>query len=215
MLIPEGRKDILKVFLQDPFKEIHLREISRLAKASLTNVDNTMRLLVKNGMFVKRELANSTFFRPELENEEMQKVFELLEMERRKDFYAENKNIARLLKKYTGSIVEFSGGRIQLVILFGSVARGDWKKGSDIDILAVISEKDQDIVNILNKAKIDVSPLLEIRPVSTTMNKFENGFKEKTEFYRNIWKDRIVLYNDFIFWQLIKAGRSENKDISL
>ncbi|OGF46100.1 MAG: hypothetical protein A2231_05370 [Candidatus Firestonebacteria bacterium RIFOXYA2_FULL_40_8] len=204
MLIPEGRKNILKVFLRDSFTEIHLREISRLAKASLTNVDNTMRLLVKNGMFVKREVANSTFFRPELENEEMQKVFELLEMERRKGFFEKNKNIARLLKKYTDSIVELSGSRIQLVILFGSVARGEWKKGSDIDILAVVSENDNDIVNILNKAKIDVSPLLEIRPISTTMDKFAEGFKEQTEFYRNIWKDRIVLYNDFIFWQMVK-----------
>jgi len=214
MLIPEGRKKILKVFFRDPFKEIHLREISRLAKASLTNVDNTMRLLVKNGLFVKRELANSTFFRPELENEEMQKVFELLEMERRREYFTKNKNIARLLKQYTGSVVELSGGRVQLVILFGSVARGEWKKGSDIDILAVVSEKEQDIVNILNKAKIDVSPLLEIRPVSTTMNKFSHGLKEKTEFYRNIWKDRIVLYNDFIFWQMIKAERPEITNIS-
>lgn len=204
MLIPDGRKNILKVFFNEPFREIHLREISRLAKASLTNVDNTMRLLVKNGLFVKREIANSTFFRPELENEEMQKIFELLEMERRREFYEKNKKIVRLLKKYTGSVVELSGGRVQLVILFGSVARGEWRKGSDIDILTVVSEKEQDIVNILNKAKIDVSPLLEITPVSTTMNKFSNGFKEKTEFYRNIRKDRIVLYNDFIFWQLIK-----------
>src|SRR3989339_414491 len=43
-----------------------------------------MRLFVKNDMFSKREAANSIFFRPNLENEEMVKVFEFLELERRR-----------------------------------------------------------------------------------------------------------------------------------
>jgi predicted transcriptional regulator with HTH domain len=47
MLIPAGRKKILQVFLRDPFKEIHLREISRLSKSSLANVDNSMRYSLK------------------------------------------------------------------------------------------------------------------------------------------------------------------------
>lgn len=206
MLIPAGRKKILQVFLKDPFKEIHLREISRLSKSSLANVDNSMRLFVKNDMFIRRELPHSTFFKPNLENEDTVKVFELLELERRKVFYSKNKGIARLLKKYTDTIIDLSNKRIQLVILFGSVARGEWKKGSDIDILAVIPDKENDIVDILNKAKTDVSPLLEIRPISTTIRKFTEGFKAKTEFYDNLWIDHIVLYNEFLFWQLIREG---------
>jgi predicted nucleotidyltransferase len=129
-----------------------------------------------------------------------------LELERRKRFYSKSKNIARLIKKYTDTIIELSNKRIQLVILFGSVARGEWTKGSDIDILAVTSDKENNIIDILNKAKTDASPLLEIRPISTTTKKFIEGFKAKTEFYDNLWKDRIVLYNEFLFWQLIREG---------
>jgi len=206
MLIPAGRKKMLEVFLKNPFKEIHLREIARLSKSSLTNVDNSMRLFVKNDMFKRNEMVHSTFFKPNLENDETIKVFEFLELERRSEFYSKNKNIARLLKKYTDTIIELSNKKIQLVILFGSVARGKWTKGSDIDILAVVPDKENDIIDILNKAKIDVSPLLEIRPISTTTKKFTEGFKAKTEFYDNLWKDRIVLYNEFLFWQLIREG---------
>jgi predicted nucleotidyltransferase len=206
MLMPEGRKKILEIFLKDPFTEIHLREIARLSNSSLTNVAKSMRLLVKNNIFTRNEMSNSTFFRPNLANDETIKIFELLEFERRKHFYSENKNIARLLKKYTDSIIELSNKRIQLVVLFGSVARGEWTKKSDIDILAVVPDKDKEITNILNKAKTDVSPLLEIRPISTTINKFVDGFKAKTEFYDNLWKDRVILYNDFLFWQLVREG---------
>ncbi len=206
MLIPVRRKKILEVFLKDPFKEIHLREIARLSEVSLNNVDNSLRLFVKDNMFKRRDVSNMAFFKPNLENEALLKIFELLELEKKKEFYDKNKKIARLLQKYTQDIIDLSNKRIQLVILFGSVARGEWTKGSDIDILVVVSEKDKDVIAALNKAKIDVSPLLEISPISTTTEKFIEGFRKKTEFYDELWKDRVVLYNEFLFWQMIKEG---------
>lgn len=206
MLIPTKRKKILEVFLKDPFKEVHLRGMVRLSGVSLTNVDNSLRLFVKDDMFKRREVSNMVFFKPNLENEALLKIFEYLELERKKEFYDKNKKIARLLQKYTQDIVELSDKKIQLVILFGSVARGEWAKDSDIDILTVISGKDNDAIVALNKAKIDVSPLLEIRPISTTTGKFVEGLRKRTEFYGELWKDRVVLYNEFLFWQLIKEG---------
>lgn len=206
MVIPAGRKKILDVFLRDPFKEIHLREISRLAKTSLNNVNSSMRLFLKNGMFIRNEVAHSTFFKPDLTNDETVKLFEFMEVERRKIFYSKNKNIARLLKKYTDNVVELSNKRIQMVVLFGSVARGEWTKDSDIDILTVVSDKENEITEILNKSKADVSQLLEISPICTTTKKFQEGLKAKTEFYDNLWNDRVVLYNEFLFWQLLREG---------
>jgi len=207
-LIPVRRKKILEVFLKSPFKEVHLREIARLSKVSLNNVDNSLRLFVKDNMFKRRDVSNMTFFRPNLENESLLKIFEFLELEKKKEFYDKNKKIARLLQKYTQDIVDLSNKRIQLVILFGSVARGEWTKESDIDILVVVSGKDKDVIAELNKAKIDVSPILEISPISTTTEKFIEGFRKKTEFYDELWKDRVVLYNEFLFWQMIKEGGS-------
>jgi predicted nucleotidyltransferase len=146
------------------------------------------------------------FFKPNLKSENLLKIFEYIELENKNEFYDKNKQIARLLQKYTQDIIELSNKKIQLVILFGSVARGEWTKNSDIDILVVTSEKEDNISAILNKAKIDVYPLLEIRPVTTTIEKFKEGFGKKTEFYEELWKDRIILYNEFLFWQLIKEG---------
>jgi len=206
MLIPIRRKKILEVFLKDPFKEIHLREIARLSGVSVNNVDNSLRLYIKDDMFKRREVSNMVFFRPNLENEELLKMFEYLELEKKKEFYNENKKIARLIRKYTEDIVAFSDRKIQLVILFGSVARGEWTKSSDIDILAVVSGRENEVTSILNKAKIEVSPILEIRPISTTAEKFREGLKKRTEFYDELWKDRVVLYNEFLFWQLVREG---------
>lgn len=110
------------------------------------------------------------------------------------------------MQKYSQDIVDLSHKKIQMVILFGSVARGDWTKNSDIDMLAVVSGRENEVTPILNKAKADASPLLEISPISTTTEKFIDGLKKKTEFYDGLWKDRVVMYNEFLFWQLIKEG---------
>jgi len=210
MLIPVQRKKILEVFFKDPFKEAHLREVVRLSGVSLTNVDNSMRLFVKEDMFKRREASNMVFFKPNLENEALLKIFEYLELEKRRDFYGKNKKIARLLQKYSEAIVDLSNKKIQIVILFGSVARGDWTKESDVDMLAVVSGKENEVTPILNKAKVDAGPLLEIRPISTTTEKFVDGFKKRTEFYDELWKDRVILYNEFLFWQLIREGGKSN-----
>ena len=206
MLIPLQRKKLLEIFMSDPAKEIHLREISRLSKVSLNNVNDTMRQFVKDGLFKRRDISNMSLFKSNLDNEDLLKLFEYLELKRKKEFYNKNKSIARLLEKYTANVIDLSKRQIQLVVLFGSVARGEWVKGSDIDILAVSSNKDSDVINILNKAKIDVSPLLEIRPISTTIEKFTEGLKKKTEFYHELWNDRIILYNESLFWQLVREG---------
>jgi predicted nucleotidyltransferase len=210
MLIPVQRKKILNVFFKDPFKEAHLREVVRLSGVSLTNVDNSMRLFVKEDMFKRREASNMVFFKPNLENEALLKIFEYLELEKKRDFYGKNKKIARLLQKYSEAIVCLSNKKIQIVILFGSVARGDWTKTSDVDMLAVVSGKEDEVTPVLNKAKVDASPLLEIRPISTTTEKFVDGFKKRTEFYDELWKDRVILYNEFLFWQLIREGGKSN-----
>lgn len=206
MLIPSRRKMILDIFAKNPFAELHLREISRLSGVSLNNVDNSLRLFVRNQMFNRREVSNMVFYRANLEDERLLKMFELLEVERKREFYEKNRQIARLLRKYTQRIVDITNKEIQVVILFGSVARNEWTKNSDIDILAVAATKNRQTDAALTKAKIDVSPLLRINPILTTIAKFVEGFSKKTEFFKELWQDRIVLYNEFLFWQIVKEA---------
>lgn len=204
MLIPEGRKKILKLFFEEPNTELHLREISRKSGVSRDNVDKSMRLFVKEHLFQRRETSNMVFFKPNLQNPRLLKIFEFLELEKREEFFKKNRRIARLIRKYTQDIVNLTNKNIQMVILFGSVARGEWSRGSDIDIMVVVSEKGKEHTGTLERAKLDVSPLLEIRPVTTTISQFIEGLKEETEFHKELWRDRIVLYNEFLFWQLVK-----------
>lgn len=207
MIIPEQRKKILEIFLKNPFDEVHIRKISEISKVSLSNVSKTMELYVEHDLFKRQDVSDMAFLKPNLKNETMLKLFEFLEMERKNNFYAGNKKISRMLKKYTNRLIQ-SEREIQIIILFGSVARGEWTKNSDVDLLSVISKKSKSIISVLDKVKVDVSPLLKISPVSVSINKFKEGLKNRSEFYEYLWRDRIVLYNEFLFWRLISEGSS-------
>ncbi|KAF0134796.1 MAG: hypothetical protein FD145_364 [Candidatus Saganbacteria bacterium] len=207
MLLPTRRKKILEVFMADPFHEVHLREVARMAQVSRGNVDLSLRQFVQEGMFKRRNVSNMTFFHPDLSNERLLKLFEYLEVEKKELFFKNSRKIARLLRQYAEALLNLSEMKIQMIILFGSVARGDWTKGSDIDILTVSAEKSEELSGVFSKARKDVSPLLDIRPIGTTIDKFIAGLKNKSEFYEELWRDRIVLYNEFLFWRLIGKGR--------
>jgi hypothetical protein len=91
MLIPVQRKKILEVFMSDPADEIHLREISRLSKVSLNNVNDTMRQFVKDGLFKRRDISNMSLFKPNLDSEDLLKLFEYMELKRKRHFIAKIK----------------------------------------------------------------------------------------------------------------------------
>jgi len=144
-----------------------------------------------------------------MKTEYLFKVFELFEISRRKEFLSRNKKIARVLNEYTSNLIRLSSREIQMVILFGSVARGKWAKRSDLDILTATSTKDNQrkIIQIHEEAERKISHLAEIAAVNVTVDKFIKGIRSQTEFYDELLRDRIVLHNEFLFWQIIREAK--------
>jgi predicted nucleotidyltransferase len=57
-----------------------------------------------------------------------------------------DRRFATILRELSLEIIENLQGRIEKIILFGSAARGTISEESDIDILVVVDEKDDEIV---------------------------------------------------------------------
>ncbi len=212
MLLPTTKEKILKLFFKNPLLEIHQRETSRLAKISPHSAHLYLKEFVKKGLLNQRAISNMTFYKVNPESEFLFKIFEFFEMEKRERFLSGNKKIARLLTEYTKTLLKLSLREIQMVILFGSVARGDWTRRSDIDILTVTGKKNlqREISQIFEAAEKEVGSLLKIAPVSSTTEKFVEGTRKKLEFYDELWRDRIVLYNELLFWQLKREAQLQN-----
>ena len=123
MFLPAGKERLLKGFFKDPWGELHQRELARRAKVPAPNAHHYLGEFAEEGLLVCREVSKMSFFRPNWESARLLKIFEIFEVAKREEFFSHNKPIARLLMKATDTLVEESLGQIQLVMLFGSVAR--------------------------------------------------------------------------------------------
>jgi predicted nucleotidyltransferase len=83
---------------------------------------------------------------------------------------------------------------LEKLVLFGSKARGDYRKDSDIDLLAVVKRRSaeegiyEEVANVLSVFGVYLSVKTFPR------NEFEDLIRLKTPFIENINKEGIVLW---------------------
>ena len=107
------------------------------------------------------------------------------------------KNIDNEIQKFVKTIQELLGDRLKKVILYGSYARGDYNKGSDIDIMILTDLTPEEISKysllIWEKcADIEIDKGIVISPLIRNLDNFNSWLKVKP-FYMNIANEGVVL----------------------
>lgn len=86
---------------------------------------------------------------------------------------------------------------LKQLILFGSRARGEGTVDSDLDLVALVDEKNPEIENKLSDAAYSVMWDHDFRPIISLKVFAESRFRSAAEkgysFYRNVERDGIVL----------------------
>lgn len=111
----------------------------------------------------------------------------------------------KIPKKIEKSIAEFLegankmfGDRAKKIILYGSYARGDFDKSSDIDIMILTDFTDEEIVEYSERIwdfayDIELENDVLISPLIKNIDKF-NYWLEALPFYMNVQKEGVVLH---------------------
>jgi predicted nucleotidyltransferase len=92
--------------------------------------------------------------------------------------------VRRALEKYEDEIDE--------IILFGSVARGEAREDSDVDILVIGEVSLEELVNLSFPILLEYEKLISAK----NMNRehFDFLVRERYSFARNISKEGVILY---------------------
>jgi predicted nucleotidyltransferase/DNA-binding HxlR family transcriptional regulator len=116
-------------------------------------------------------------------------------------------HLAFAIKKYCEILNKLLGDRLLSIMLFGSIARGDWNKNSDIDILVIAEEWEDKPVWIrikeLNKAKKELEESLEYLeavklgywPIIQNYPLSVNEAKKFNRIFLDAIIDGIILYD--------------------
>jgi predicted nucleotidyltransferase/uncharacterized protein (UPF0332 family) len=69
----------------------------------------------------------------------------IIEKEKKRRLSKEEKKRIEIIKAFANEVLKLYGDLVKSVVLFGSTARGDWKKESDIDVFVIIDDTKQNI----------------------------------------------------------------------
>ncbi len=108
-------------------------------------------------------------------------------------------NVKKSINKFIVEVNSILGNRIKRIILYGSYARGDFKKSSDIDIMILTDLTDNEIVEYRGKIS-DIAYDIEyenefnitLSPLIKNIDKF-NYWLEALPFYMNVQKEGVIL----------------------
>lgn len=109
------------------------------------------------------------------------------------------RQISDVLEEFIIGVNKILGKRMKKIILYGSYARGDYKKNSDIDIMILTDLKDEEISKYRDKIwefayniEFDNNFDISLSPLIKNIDKF-NYWLEGLPFYMNIQKEGVVL----------------------
>jgi len=108
-------------------------------------------------------------------------------------------NISKIVNDFINTVKDILGEHLKQIILYGSYARGDYKKNSDIDIMILTDLSDKEMYSYFVKisdmaydieAKNDFD--IQLSPLLKNIDRF-NYWLEALPFYINVQKEGVVL----------------------
>ena len=104
-----------------------------------------------------------------------------------------------ILEEFIEGVKKILGNRMKKIILYGSYARGDFKKDSDIDLMILTDLKDDEISEYRDKIwelayniEFDNNFDIALSPLIKNIDKF-NYWLEALPFYINVQNEGVVL----------------------
>ena len=108
-------------------------------------------------------------------------------------------NVNEEIQKFINEVKKILGDRLKKVILYGSYARGEYNKKSDVDIMILTDLSFEEIEEYRDKIsdaafEIELKTGIILSPVVKNIEKY-NVRRKFVPFYKNVEKEGVVLVN--------------------
>jgi predicted nucleotidyltransferase len=161
---------ILNLFYNNRNSALHLREIARETKMNESSISRHLNNLVAHGILKVSKEANLKKFT--VTKEQVKNIFPLFDEEKLENLPLLRKDA---IKIYLNKIEK----RPLLVIIFGSTAKGTFRKDSDIDILQVSSTKNE-VKETTNYVEAQTG--IKLHVLIVTEEQFKKELKMKEDY---------------------------------
>ncbi len=108
-------------------------------------------------------------------------------------------NIKNIIDEFIENVNKILENRIKRIVLYGSYARGDYNKSSDIDIMILTDLTFEEIEDYRDKISdiaydIELNTGVILSPIIKNIEKY-NSRVSFVPFYKNVEREGVVLVN--------------------
>ena len=174
---------------------IHTRELSKQLKLGMPSIDYALQKISK--LIKKQKAGNQINYFLDYSKEGLTSALTIVE-------YSIFERLPAKIRLSVRDFLKELKEKPIIVLIFGSYAKGDYTKNSDIDILLVF-QKIENSKQIENTAKkISMKTNTQLNPVYLDYHSFKESFHNSTkEFFKKLKKDKIILI-EVEWWRQLK-----------
>lgn len=177
LLFGAYRREVLALLLLHPDMSLHVREIARLTGKAPGTLLRELNALAEVGILVRTRAGNQVHFQANRASPIHDELRSILK---------KTAGIADVLRE----AIEPLTSKIRAAFIYGSVARGDERAGSDIDVMIIGEVKFGEVVNALSAAQ-DVLRR-EINPSLYSASEFKKRTADGDSFLKRVLPDKKI-----------------------
>jgi predicted nucleotidyltransferase len=177
-LFPPVRAGLLAALLLQPTKWWFMSEIAERLGRTPSSLQRELKSLVDSGVLLRRIDGRRAYFKANQDSP----IFD--------DLRGLMQKTAGIVPALTAA-VETLGDRIELAFVFGSVARGEERAGSDVDLLIVGSLRQIDFLPTLRKLESRFSR--EVNATIYSRREFRDKLAHGDHFLATVLRGKTVL----------------------
>ena len=199
---------ILKTMSKDLGRWYYTRELAKRSEVSVGTVSSEFSRLVKEGLVQQKTEGQEKYYKLNLANPRTRKLCELFETDKKEKLFKENRRLAWILEDFAKRVSDFAP-EVQSIILFGSAARGQATQRSDVDILVVVPNSEEEqfkkLMDSIDKLADEVSGRhpAKLAPIVMMTKDFEESIKDKKRFAADVLEDGVVLFGEERYYYLL------------
>lgn len=202
--------DLLTPFLFKPFEEKYAKQIEDETRELLNGESPSHeRVLAFLKMLVESEVLKAVpkgkrqYYKLNTVSEVALSRMVMLELHRRHWLFNEDKSFLIFLAELAEEARKlFDKKGLQMLLLFGSGARGQLRRDSDVDLLFIVSKP-----SLKNKLKefVEHRSAISGRKISAHVMPVKDlkAVWHKEPFYKSVWDDRVILLGAYEFWKFV------------
>ena len=171
------RRQLLARLLLRPDEQFHVRELERMTGISAGSLHRELKAMAESGLLLREKIGNQVFYRADTRcpiYEELAAIF------------CKTMGMASLLRNALSGLA----GKIEAAFVFGSMASGQQKAGSDIDVCVLGKVSLLEVVKALSSVQETLRR--EINPVVMTVKKFSEQSVQQDRFVTRVLSEPKV-----------------------